>query len=596
MRRKNWMGQKNMAGKAGAVLAAAMLCLVSAGCGQTEGTPSQEETGGTGGMDKTASGSTDTAGNAGSDTASQDGTGSISEETGRISEDTITLSVAGMYNQGSGSDWTSTLQFQEYEKRLGLKLEANTYDVETWPSQFSLMLAGDELPDLLGNAGMTAGQVAEYGADGYLLDFSQYLDIMPHLSALMEEYPAYAARIMDNEGHIYAFPTLNRVSDFAMAQYNVINTKWLERVDKEIPRTLDELYEVLKAFKEQDANGNGDPEDEIPFGLAYAGGTGYFRNEMYVLYAHGIYSQLYVFHTMADENGKVVLGDTTENYKAFLKYMNRLYEEGLINKDAFVLTAAELKTLVTDDKVGISAVSPECYGTDPISQYLCINGYCSDYSPNPTAALSSRVSGTYKLAASADTQYPEEIAKFVDYLFTEEGALSCANGYEGVTFDYQDVNGTGVVDHSNYAEGYDSPERYRQEKAVALEAFSVLSVKAGTIFEMFDKASDQDLKAGPVYEMSAFNCLREMAMREEGLELYDPFPALKYTEEELTERTTLYTDISNYLKTAKADFIIGERDIDADWEAYIATLNQMGLDRFLEIEQAAYDRYLASIQ
>lgn len=574
------------------LLAMAMVGTMLAGCGQAADNSGSSQAGTEAGSSQAAveSSGKEDAENAGTEAAGNE------EGTKRICEDTITLTVAGMYNQGSGSDWSSTQQFTEYEKRLGIRLDATAYDVETWSSKFSLMLAGDELPDLLGNAGLTAGQVAEYGSEGYFLDFGEYLDLMPNLSALMEEYPAYAASIMDEDGHIYAFSTLNRVSDFAMAQYNVINTRWLENVNMEIPQTLDDLYQVLTAFKEQDANGNGDPDDEIPFGLAYANGTGYFRNEMYVLYAFGIYSQQYVFHTMVDENGKVVLGDITENYKDFLKYMNKLYSEGLINEDAFVLTAAELKTLVSDDKVGISAVSPECYGTDPIAEFICMNGYTSDYSPNPTSALASRVSGTYKLAASADTKYPEEIAKFVDYLFTEEGALSAANGYEGVTFDYQDVNGTGVVDHTNYADGYESPERYRQEKAVAIEAFSVLSVKAGTIFEMFDKATDEDLKAGPVYEMSSFNCLREMAMREDGLELYDPFPALKYTDEELEERTILYTDMVNYLKSAKADFIIGERDIDGEWENHIATLNQMELERFLEIEQAAYDRYLATIE
>lgn len=303
------------------ILAAAMVGTMLAGCGQ-------------------AAGNTDSS----LPEAEENNTGN-EEGSNRICEDTITLTVAGMYNQGSGSDWSSTLQFEEYEKRLGIRLDAAAYDVETWPSKFSLMLAGDELPDLLGNAGLTAGQVAEYGSEGYFLDFAEYLDLMPNLSALMEEYPAYAASIMDEDGHIYAFSTLNRVSDFALAQYNVVNTRWLENVDMEIPKTLDELYQVLTAFKEQDANGNGDPDDEIPFGLAYANGTGYFRNEMYVLYAFGIYSQQYVFHTMADENGKVLLGDITENYKEFLKYMNKLYSEGLMNEDAFVLTAAELKTL-----------------------------------------------------------------------------------------------------------------------------------------------------------------------------------------------------------------------------------------------------------
>lgn len=570
------------------LLAAILAITLLAGCGSSTGngtvTTVAEETSG------------EVVRETGAETTLEAPTEEGGETSTRISDETITLTVAGMYNQGSGSDWSSTDQFAEYEKRLGIKLDATTYDVETWSSKFTLMLAGDELPDLVANAGLTAGQVAEYGSDGYFLDFSEYLDIMPNLTALMEEYPEYKASLVDEEGHIYAFPTLNRQSDFALAQYNVINTKWLENVNMEAPKTLDELYDVLVAFKEQDANGNGDPDDEIPFGLAYENGNGYFRNEMYVLYGFGIYSQLYVFHLMADEEGNVVLGDTTENYKEFLRYMNRLYEDGLINEDAFVLTTSELKTLVMDDKVGISAVSAECYGTDPIQSYRCINGYTSDYSPNPTVALSARVSGTYKLAASADTKHPEEIAKFVDYLLTEEGALSAENGYEGVTFDYKDVNGTNVVDHTNYAEGYDSAEQYRQEKAVAIQAFNILSVKAGTIFEMFDKASDEDLTSGPVYEMSPFNSLREMAMREDGLEVYSPFPNLKYTEEELAERTVLYTDIQNYLKTAKADFIIGEKDVDADWESHISTLNQMGLERFLEIEQTAYDRYLASIE
>ena len=88
--------------------------------------------------------------------------------------------------------------------------------------------------------------------------------------------------------------------------------------------------------------------------------------------------------------------------------------------------------------------------------------------------------------------------------------------------------------------------------------------------------------------------MRELAIREEGVEVIYVYPSVKYTAEELGERSTLYTDVYNYLVTAKVQFITGETDIDAGWDAYLAELDKIGLERLLEIEQAAYDRYLGN--
>ena len=70
------------------------------------------------------------------------------------------------------------------------------------------------------------------------------------------------------------------------------------------------------------------------------------------------------------------------------------------------------------------------------------------------------------------------------------------------------------------------------------------------------------------------------------------FPTLLYTEEEVAERTSLYTDISLYLETMHAQFITGVADIENDWENFLQTLDAMQLPRLLEIEQAAYDRLM----
>ena len=102
------------------------------------------------------------------------------------------------------------------------------------------------------------------------------------------------------------------------------------------------------------------------------------------------------------------------------------------------------------------------------------------------------------------------------------------------------------------------------------------------------------LHSDAIYEMGGTSLLRELAIREEGVEVIYVYPSVKYTAEELGERSTLYTDVYNYLVTAKVQFITGETDIDAGWDAYLAELDKIGLERLLEIAQAAYDRYLGN--
>ena len=83
-----------------------------------------------------------------------------------------------------------------------------------------------------------------------------------------------------------------------------------------------------------------------------------------------------------------------------------------------------------------------------------------------------------------------------------------------------------------------------------------------------------------------------LAVREEGVQQVDCFPKLSYTAEEASERATLKTDLETYLNQAKAQFITGEVDVEAGWDSFVNTVNGMGLERLLQIEQAAYDRYL----
>ena len=565
------------------LLAAAMVSALFTGCGQTQNSSDSKST--------ESSVKTESGEETGS-SVNEENNEDDSEDIGRISEKTITLTVAGKYNEGAASDWNTTEQFAEYENRLGIKLDATTYDSTQWESKLTLLFASDELPDILTRMGLTASDAQKYGKDGYFLDFSQYLDVMPNLTRMMEEYPEYAAAIKNEDGAIYAFPSLNTRTASALMTPSFISSAWLEKIGMDMPVTLDDYYNVLTAFKEQDANGNGDPSDEIPMGLA---GESRYQSELRILWAHGIYSTNYVYHLMVDEDGKVVLGDATENYKDFLKYMNKLYMEGLINEDAYVVASAELSERILADTVGVAIGWSKSNFPGVVEEdwQQIISFTSEEYNPGQVAVISSRVGNSYDVAVSANTEHPEEAAKFIDYLFTTEGAISATNGYEGVTFDFVEVNGAGVIDHSNYYEGYETAEKYRQQKAVAISAFAIYSPNEGTIYQMLDNTKTEELLTGKCYELGGLNAIKEVALRGEGVEVVSPYPSVMYTEEEAAERSSLYTDIFTYLKSIKAQYIIGDMDIDVTWDEHLAKLNEMGLERLLEIEQAAYDRYIS---
>ena len=521
--------------------------------------------------------------------ASTDDSNEDAETTERISEETITLTVTGQYDGGT-KDWNSTLQFAEYEKRLGIKFDATVYDSEQWDSKLTLMLASDNMPDIISNAKMTALEVAKYGKEGYFLDFSQYLDIMPNLSRIMEKYPAYASAIKNQDGAIYAFSVLNAQSDSTLTNPTWFSKKWCDNLGLELPSTLEDLYDVLVAFRDQDANGNGDTDDEIPLGVA----SNTQQALLPILWAHGIYSYRSNYYLLVDDNNQLVLGDTTENYKDFLKYIKKLYDEGLINKDAFVITAAEMNTKFTENQIGLWYTYGSIPG-DKKTDWIAPAGYINEkYSPNKVMVLKSPANAQYNLAVNANTEYPEEIAKFVDYLFTVEGSLSMRNGYDGVTFDFEEVNGALCADHTKYAEAAGKTvAEYRPNIAVASRAFHLYECMEGTPYHVMSMTDTEGLFEGRCFELAGAQAIKEAALREENVETIFQYPNVVYTEDETTERSILFTDITNYLATTRIQFITGEADIDATWDSYIAKLNEIGLERLMEIEQAAYDRYIS---
>lgn len=569
--------------KTAAIVLAVSMAVSLAACGKQA-----EETGNAG-----SAANTENTGSA--DTQASSGTGSVEvNETGYpITSEEITVTAAGPMPSDC-EDWSQLAVIDEYANRLGIRLDCDFYETD-WETQLTLKVAGDELPDMLIGCSMNVSDVNEWGGEGYFLDLSQYMDLMPNLKAYFDQYPELEAYCTTSDGHIYGLPKL-KVDMTDRLTRSFINKQWLDNLGLSMPTSIDEYYDVLVAFKEQDANGNGDPDDEIPL-LFTSDSGGYTALEKTLLDAYGIFTTDPNYVLQADESGKVELANINDTYKEYLKFMHRLYAEGLMEQEAFTITGDEITTKQQGDVYGSFGCgsAPFVMANKDISydaNWMALSGMSSELHPKREASIASPVQNSILVAVNGNTEYPEALARFIDYFYTEEGMLSATKGYDGVTFDMvqDDLLGTEVPE-MRIPDGYTSGEEFRYKGAILNEALNLVekNIDRQAMFE-----SDREVLEKPEFVEKYGWAARVIdAFKSDDVTGVEAYPVVSYTSDEVEERGAVYKDITTYLKQARAQFITGELDLDKDWDTYVNTLNQMNLGRLLEIEQAAYDRYAA---
>ena len=511
----------------------------------------------------------------------------------------ITLTLSG--KQGATDDWKATDLIAKMEEKFGVTINCEPVADDAWGTKLTLALAEDELADFYTGASVDLARIGEYGADGYLLPLNEYMDHMPNLSAFFDANPDYKIACTSADGNIYTVVN-NTELIFDRTPRSYINQTWLDNLGLEYPDTLDELYTVLKAFKEKDANGNGDPDDEIPFVFvdSYARKT-----QTTILSAFDITVQTNTSSDYGilevDDNGKVYLADATDNYKAYLTFMNKLWEEGLIYNEAYSAKIAEVRALAKEDRLGIYADAAPHVATGDYEQnkhWTWFAGLTSEYNRTPEVGQSRPVGNVGRLMISADTEYPEEICRIIDWFFSDEGADFAQNAdIDAYNPEYEELMLEGYEEYpvkaivSDPPAGYESWEAHRHKKRVINNSFNYrIIVSPGSADEAIINGSQEDMHLEQFVGIFDHGYCARQQMRFDEVELVYGYPVMVYSSDVSADRTSLWTDISRYCKTMSAQFIIGEVDIETGWTEFIATLEQMGLSKLLKIEQDTYDR------
>lgn len=499
----------------------------------------------------------------------------VSREGFPIVEEEITLSILA---PGTGNPWEDMPTLQEYSEMTGINLDYTTPPLDDFGTRFNLTFASGDLPDMIyapGNTVLTPALEVDYGQQGLLIPLNDLIDeYAPNLSALLDERPEIRSAITTPDGNIYALP---RVDEGDTSVWPVgplwYNGAWLEELDAEVPETLDEFYELMVRFRDEDPNGTG-VDDTIPIS-----NSGMQHPRLWFLSAFDLNAW-----GVEEIDGEVRYNPMTENARAYYEFFNKLYEEGLMDGETFSQSDEMKKAKGEANQIGLfqdwfsfftTARSEEEALNDPMFMPLT-----SEWSPERTMAGSPGI-GRGTFAITSANPNPEATMRWVDYMYSEEGHLFFNDGPEGYYWEWEDEEGGNRVYTEAGAEG---GEEYR-----------------GTITPTYGlsapaRATQLPPVGGEESDFSVF-------IREETQEKIEPhavvaFPLVYLEQEELDEIQAISGDISTFIEEQEAQFITGQLDVkdDSVWDNYTSTLEDMGVNRMIEIYQAAYDRNEAALE
>ncbi len=486
------------------------------------------------------------------------------------------------YNDNEYTRWLTEL--------TNITLELDIPPVADAQQKLNLMLASGDLPEVIIGCNIRLDQVQILANQGLLLPLNDYIDQYGvEFKKVYEAYPQIEDLITMLDGKIYGLPHVNDCYHCSMSQKMWVYQPWLDKLGLEVPTTTEEFYQMLKAFKEQDPNGNGEA-DEIPLsGTVFTNGGWHSPIDQFLMNSF-VYNDLVTPNggrSLILEDGTVKAAFTEPGCQEGLKYLNKLYSEGLIDPQAFTNDSSLIQQLGENADVPIlGAVGAGWYGV--FTQNGGPSGRWKEYTPiapleGPSGMRQTPrtpfqpTGGQAAFVITNQAQNPEAAFRLADVFFGFDSTTNSVFGVEG----------------EDWVRASDTDVSIAGGKAL----YTVLKVWGG---EPQNRHWSQTVPTFRTNEYRMAQTYNEEDPLERWLfewtrDLMEPYgtadkavPPLVFTEDQSKLFGELKTSIDTTMDEWFANFVIGNADVDADWETYLATLESTGLSQYLEIYQTAY--------
>lgn len=491
------------------------------------------------------------------------------------SKEKVTLSIMIPNSPLAPQDPNDKLIFKRLEEKTGVHINWTAHPDDIFNDKRNLALSTGDLPDAIFNAGLSDYELLKYAKDGTIIPLEEYIDQMPNLKKVLEQAPQYKGMMTAPDGHIYSFPWIEELGEGKDSIHSVnnipwINTEWLKNLGLEMPKTTEELKNVLIAFKTKDPNGNGKP-DEIPLSIINDDGGNEDLSFLLGSFGPGMNADLLV----VDDNGKINHSALTPGYKEFMHYLQDLYKEGLFDKE-----------FVTQDwNKFIAKGKEQKYGLYFTWDKANVSGMDSPYEPMPAlegpngwknvARTNGMGFDRPRFVITAENKNVEATIKWVDALY--DPTQSVQNNWGT----YGDDTQPNIFEYDEAAKMLKhlplngvAPGELRSKTSVG-GPLAILDSYYGTVTTKPDDAAYRldILKKIYVPDMKANNI----------------YPRVFFSIEEAEKIAQIEADLPQYVQKKRTEWIQGA-DIDKEWDGFIKELDRLGMQDWLKIKQAAYDR------
>jgi putative aldouronate transport system substrate-binding protein len=479
---------------------------------------------------------------------------------------TVTLSInstptteAELPNWVKGHYYWDVLQ-----EKTGIKLEfiGSASKPQETSEEFSLLLTSGEYPDIMQANWITFKGGPETAInDGYIISLNGYEAFYPGLSGILAESAEFDTMVRTDDGTLYCFPHLKKNENQIGTGFSA-RQDYLDAIGEEAPTTVEEWYNVLTKFKNE---------------LNLKAPLTFESRWLFLEYATaGLSSPWGVCYPFFVEDGTVKFGPTSEGYEEFVTEMAKWYDEGLIDTDLASVDKSTVQSKFANGESGIALQQirniQNCIKANAENPEYKVIGLPSLVMNEGDEPQMSHYTNTFDagMACSISTQCENigACARFLDYAYTEEGALFNTYGEEGFSWEYVDGVPTFTDIIMNNEETPDT-----QAARYFVGNFQNWSIR------VIDASSHlmpevRDIQSTFFANMGSY-----------------AYPTVTHTDEEV-DVVAKWNDIDTTCRERILGFILGNEDL-ANWDSFIAEIDGEDLKAIIDAKQAAYDRYIA---
>lgn len=478
--------------------------------------------------------------------------------------------------------------FKRLQEKTNVEIEWTAIQGDQWGDKITLNMANPKtLTDFIFTAGFGDSDLLKYADQGIIIPLEEYIDAyMPNLSAVFEKYPEYRTMSTDSEGHIWALPWIEQLGSGKTAIQTIdnmsfINKKWLDFLGLEMPTTVDEFEQVLIAFRdhasELQAEFNIDGSI-IPMSCIVNDGG---QDPCILIngFGEGYGDADKGRHIAVTDDLKVICSATQQGFKDGIAWLHSLYEQGLIDPEAFT---QEWSTYVSKGKSGRYGVcfSWDVANIDNLQDWVPLPALTAD-TRNITPQNGSFTSGydRGRCVVTAVAKNPALVCAWLDQMYDPFQSPQNNWGTYGEDDDFdifelgENENGEEMLKHAPLGDA--SPVEVREAEAVG-GPLAILDEYYGVYVTCPDDAQ---------YRLDWIKDYYTPDMNTKYV-----YPNVFMSQEDTEELSNLQADIQKTINANKSDWIMNGFT-DADWDKYLKDLDAYGLQDYLAIFQKYLDEF-----